>query len=84
MHRARDVLLARWPQPEDGPHVVSGKNLFAILSSWTQEHFGTSVSPSGVVRHLRPDDRCDELAAVVARIAQGHVGATASVYHSPR
>ena len=57
---ARPIFNARWKQ-SDGWLVVSGKQLMSDLSTWSQAKHKVSLSISGVIREMKPEEVSDEV-----------------------
>src|SRR5205823_470953 len=49
---ARKLLESRWNSLEDRLAAVSGKEVFARLSEWSQSQFGVAVAASQIAREL--------------------------------
>lgn len=68
---ARKVLDLRWSSTDDRMGVVSGKDVFARLSEWSQTQFGVSLAPSLVARAIDTSEIADEMASVLTAIERG-------------
>lgn len=69
--RARGIVDAAWQTRDGRMSIVSGKGALSRLSSWAQEEFGVSFTPSHLARSMRPDEVPDEMRIVISAIAQG-------------
>lgn len=65
---AWEELTARWAEPSD---VVSGKQFFNLLSLWTQETYGVSISARQVIPYFRPEEVPYEIKIVIESIMNG-------------
>jgi predicted ATPase len=68
---ARRLLAERWRTKAGRLATVSGKEVLARLSQWSQSQFGASLSASVIMRHLRTEDVPEELKAVISAVERG-------------
>jgi hypothetical protein len=66
--RARELVERAWGVEANRISMVSGKDLFARLSEWTQNQFGVAFGPPAVARHMTTADISKELADVISSI----------------
>ena len=69
--RARQRLDEAWQTVEGMIGVVSGKELIARLSGWSQQQFRAGFAARQIGTVLRQDELCDEIRGVVAAIEAG-------------
>ena len=65
---AWEELKERWAEPAD---MVSGKQFFNLLSLWTQETYGVSISARQVIPYFRPEEVPYEIKIVIESIMNG-------------
>ena len=65
MEEAWEELNERWQEPLD---VISGRKFFNLLSEWTLEYFGVSISARQVVPCFRAPDVPYEVEYVISKI----------------
>ena len=68
---ARDRVKGIWQVEGKRPMAVSGKDLLASLSSWTQKEFGVAFGAPAIARHMTAGDIPAELAVVISAIEEG-------------
>lgn len=68
MKEAQMLMVKRWQNRLD---VISGKTLFKILSEWTQEQYGISVSASQIIPYFRDYEIPYEIKKVITTIVEG-------------
>lgn len=68
--RARETLAARRAVSGHLAEVVSGKQLIARLSEWSQQEFGVSLSPMQLAKALLPSEVPNEMREVLAAIEE--------------
>ncbi|MFT5438918.1 MAG: putative ATP-dependent endonuclease of OLD family [Alphaproteobacteria bacterium] len=66
--RARKRIRDAWESPEGKYSVVSGKQIFSDLSSWSKENYGISFSVLSIARVIRLEELPDELVDVLRKI----------------
>jgi energy-coupling factor transporter ATP-binding protein EcfA2 len=68
---ARALVGAAWTSQAGKLGIVSGKETWARLSSWSQVHLNVSLSAMGVGRIVRADEILPEMRAVLTAIERG-------------
>jgi hypothetical protein len=68
---ARKALDAEWQTLDGRLRTVSGKQVFAALSHWSQEQFGVPLSAAIVARECMATDIVDEMRGVLTAIQEG-------------
>jgi hypothetical protein len=63
---ARKILNERWQTREGRLSVVSGKQVFAELSAWSQQQFGVSLSAAVIAHELRASEVPPEMVEVIS------------------
>jgi hypothetical protein len=66
--RARERVERAWSVEANRMSMVSGKDLLARLSEWTQNEFGVAFGPPAVARHMTAVDISSEMAEVISAI----------------
>jgi len=66
--KAREQLQKAWKTFDGKIGIIFGKEVFSILSAWTQEEFKVSISPLFVTRHMKSGDIPEELVRVIDAI----------------
>jgi len=64
----RKILNARWQTREGRLSAVSGKQVFAELSAWSQQQFGVSLSAALIAHELRASEAPQEMVEVMSAI----------------
>jgi hypothetical protein len=70
IRRAREQLRSRWEDPNLRLASVSGKEVLARMSSWSQQQFGTSFGPAAVSKEFRKSDVPQEMVEVLSAIEE--------------
>jgi hypothetical protein len=65
---ARKILNERWQTREGRLSAVSGKQVFAELSTWSQQQFGVSLSAAVIAHELRASEVPQEMVEVISAI----------------
>jgi hypothetical protein len=65
---ARERMRSHWTDPDGRLALVSGKQVLARLSEWTQANYGVSISVLRIARQMLPTEIDDELMEVLAAI----------------
>jgi hypothetical protein len=65
---ARKILNERWQTREGRLSAVSGKQVFAELSAWSQQQFGASFSATVIAHELRASEVPPEMVEVISAI----------------
>jgi hypothetical protein len=65
---ARKILNERWQTREGRLSAVSGKQVFAELSGWSQQQFGVSLSAAVIAHELRASEVPQEMVEVISAI----------------
>jgi hypothetical protein len=68
---ARARVSEMWSVESNRPILVSGKDLLARLSEWTQREFGSAFGAPAIARHMTATDLATELATVIRAIEEG-------------
>lgn len=68
---ARAFVQKIWEAPGDRASIVSGKDLLAGLSRWTQQEFGVAFGAPAVARQMTVSDIPQEVAEVIRAIEEG-------------
>lgn len=68
--KARELIALKETYQSGQISLVSGKDLFARLSSWCQKEFSVSISVARVARTIRQDELPRELCDVVLKIEE--------------
>jgi len=71
LSEAQARLHDAWRTWEGRMSRVSGKEMIARLSKWSQDDFNVSLSPVRIAQHLRRSEVAAEVAAVVRAIEKG-------------
>lgn len=69
--RAREIVNERWQSREQRLAAVSGKEVFARLSEWSQHQFGVAMSAATVARELHESEVEKEMRLVLSAIEDG-------------
>ncbi len=67
---ARTRVEELWKVESNRPMAVSGKDLLARLSEWTQKEFGVTFGPPAIARHMTVTDIPRELAEVIDAVEE--------------
>jgi hypothetical protein len=65
---ARKILNERWQTREGRLSAVSGKQVFAELSAWSQQQFGVSLGAALISHELRAPEVPQEMVGVITTI----------------
>ena len=65
---ARERMGSSWEGVEGRLSLVSGKEMLAKLSAWTQESFGLTISQTRIAREMRRSEIADEVVEVLTAI----------------
>ncbi|MCU1300698.1 MAG: hypothetical protein JWQ87_982 [Candidatus Sulfotelmatobacter sp.] len=68
---ARARVDEMWKVENNRPMLVSGKDLLARLSEWTQKEFGAAFGAPAIARHSTVNDIDPELASIIRAIEGG-------------
>jgi hypothetical protein len=68
---ARARVGEMWGAESNRPILVSGKDLLARLSDWTQKEFGSAFGAPAIARHMATTDLATELVTVIRAIEEG-------------
>lgn len=68
---AREIVEKAWKSEGNRPMLVSGKDILAGLSEWTNSKFGVSFGAPAIVRQMRKAEVPDEVAEVIEAIEEG-------------
>jgi hypothetical protein len=68
---ARSRVDDIWLPENNRPMAVSGKDLLARLSEWSQKEFGVAFGAPAIARHMTATDIPSELALVIGAIEEG-------------
>ncbi|KAF0147484.1 MAG: ATP-dependent endonuclease [Ignavibacteria bacterium] len=71
--QAREIIKATKKQDGNILSLVSGKELFTLLSDWSQNEFSVSFSPSGVVNEIMKNEIDAELINVISKIEKNEL-----------
>jgi hypothetical protein len=68
---ARANVEAIWKIEENRLSIVSGKNVLARLSDWTQREFGTSFGAPAIARNINASEIPAELVEIIRAVEEG-------------
>jgi hypothetical protein len=68
---ARDIIKSYWDTLPGRLKIVSGKQVLARLSKWSQDQYGISLSIGSIARCFRPEEVFPEIANVIGSIERG-------------